>query len=114
MNREYEALHLIKPILIKLVNTVLTKPPTPTDDAGRVKIFKWELLIKEFIHEERLLKEGAHTLWSLIIVLYLDLIKTKIKALADFEQIEKNKDCTWLLQNILKICNKVKDIQNLY
>ena len=49
-------------VLIKLKNIVLTKLPELDKDTTRMVIFKWELLMNEYIYDERALKEHTHAL----------------------------------------------------
>jgi hypothetical protein len=80
--------------------TVLEKPDPPedADDEGDKRI--WEKEIDEYVREKKCLKENLKTLYSLVWGQCSDVIRTRIEALDNHEEMSLKGDSIGLLQAI--------------
>ena len=89
-------------------NINLVEPKEPDKIASRGKFIRWELEMRDYFEDEKLVKEGKFSLWLRLTRQASDLAITKIKVFKSYKEKEKKRDCKWLLDSLEKVTNKVE------
>jgi hypothetical protein len=103
VGRNYKYSGDIRSVVDNLELPAITEPEDPDENATKTRLRIWEKQVDEFVRRETELRENVKTLYSLVWGQCTDIMKQKLEASDDFEDIA-------LEQNGLELLKAIKNI----
>ena len=104
----------IKKMVKKMKDTVITVPTDPKSTATKTELKIWDKTVESYVKRIDMYAENKSTLYSVLWGQCSDTMKTKIKALANFETMSEHSDSLALLKEIKGISYRFECRDNIY
>ena len=104
----------IKMMVKKMDDTVITVPMDPKSTATKTELKIWDKTVESYVKRIDLYAENKSTIYSVLWGQCSDTMKTKIKALANFETMSDHSNSLTLLKEIKGISYRFESRDNIY
>jgi hypothetical protein len=97
-----------------LVLPTIPEPGEPSTDTSEFKKEVWRTQVKSYVSRLEVLDSNLKTAYAVVWGQCSTMMRTKVKACADFKENNASKDCVWLLKAIKGVMLQFEGQQDIF